>query len=208
MNLEKYFKEIRKAAKDKVLIGLSGQVGAGKTSILNILKEKGVYTISCDEITNKVLTNKKCYSKILIEFDNVVDSDGRLNKKKLAKIVFGSKPKREYLESLLHPFILKDIIPLIKQSPKRIVVIEAPLLFESGFYKYMDLNICVYSSLKNQIIRLRNRGWTKNEILSRIKSQFSTDIKCKMSDIIIDNDKSISCLEEQISLLYNSLSKI
>jgi len=208
MNLEKYFKTIRKVAKDKLLIGLTGQVGTGKSTILNILKEKGFYTISSDEIVNKVLTNKKCYSKILIEFKEAFDSSGKLDKKKLAKIVFEDKRKREYLENIVHPFVLKEIIPIINKSQKRIVVIEVPLLFESGFYKYMDINICVYSSLKNQIIRLRKRGWTKKEILNRIKSQFSTDIKCKMSDIIIDNNKSMSYLEEQISLLYNSLSKI
>lgn len=206
MNLSFYFKEIKKVSKNKLLIGLTGQVGTGKSTILSIFKEKGAYTISSDEIANKLLTNKKCYSKILLEFGDNIAKDGKIDKKKLAQIIFSDSSKRKFLERLLHPLILKEIIRLVKQSNKKIVVIEVPLLFESGFGKYVDLIVCSYINEEKQFERLKKRGWRKKDIILRVGSQFPSLKKAEMSDIVIDNNKDISFLEEQISNLYNSLT--
>ncbi|PIS47251.1 MAG: dephospho-CoA kinase [Elusimicrobia bacterium CG08_land_8_20_14_0_20_51_18] len=208
MNLGKYAKDFEKAGRGKLLVGLTGQVGCGKSSALAFFREEGAFTVSTDALANKLLTNVKCYSKILEEFKNAVKKDGSLDRYKVSETVFRNKTKRERLESLLHPLIIKETIPLIKKSQEKIIVIEVPLLFESGFHKCLDLSVCVYLDRKRQLERLSRRGWSAKNAELRIKAQFSGEKKAELSDLIMDNGGGRNSLKKQVKGLYGAFERI
>lgn len=208
MDLGRYRKDFEKAGRGRLLVGLTGQVGAGKSTVLSFFRELGAFTVSTDALANKVLTNGKCYSKILKEFKNAVNEDGSLDRYRISQAVFGSAAKRKRLENLLHPLIIKETIPLIRKSQEKIIVIEVPLLFESGFHKCLDISVCVYSGRKKSLERIAGRGWTAGNAALRMKAQLSGEKKAKFSDLLIDNDGSRRDLKKRVESIYGALEKI
>jgi len=204
---EKSLKTFRNKLKDYFLIGLTGVCGSGKSSALDFFSKHGFSVCSADKITHYLLTKEKCYSRILIEFGSGVSYKGVLDKTKLAKLVFRDNAKRRWLENFIHPLILKEIINQVKKSGKKISIIEAPLLFESGLDSVMNVNICVYSKMDLIYERLKKRGWEIKEIEKRLKSQYSQDKKIFLSDISIENNGSLKDLEIKIRDLSQVLSR-
>jgi dephospho-CoA kinase len=122
-------------------------------------------------------------------------------------LVFRDNAKRRWLENFIHPLILKEIINQVKKSGKKISIIEAPLLFESGLDSVMNVNICVYSKMDLIYERLKKRGWDIKEIEKRLKSQYLQDKKIFLSDISIENNGSLKDLEIKIRDLSQVLSR-
>lgn len=201
--IEKRFREIRKK---KLIIGLTGQIGCGKSTALAYLAAKGIYTISTDNLAGKLLTLEKCYSKIINRFGKrVLNKDGTLSKYFLSEVIFTDKTKRKWLEGLLHPLIIENTIFLIENCREKIAVIDAPLLFETGFDKYCDITVSIVADKKIQKERLLQRGWTERHAASRIKTQFSSLRKAELSDIIIVNDSSLKHFRSKLNDLQKTL---
>ncbi len=201
--IENRFKKIRKK---KLIVGLTGQIGCGKSTALSYLGAKGVFTVSTDNLTGKLLTLKKCYSKIVGRFGKrLLDKDGTLNKRLLSEIIFTDKTKRKWLEGLLHPLIIENTIFLIENCREKTAVIDAPLLFETGFDKYCDITVAVVADKKTQKERLLERGWSKRHMADRLKTQFSGARKAELSDIIIFNDTSLRHFHKKLDDLQKTL---
>jgi len=208
MGLEKYKKYFKMFSRTKLVVGLTGSIGSGKTTVADLFKSCGVYVISSDEIVKEILTKKEICDKIMNRYHSVRDKDLQLNKAKLARVLFRNKRIKKFVENLIHPLVIKEIIKEIRKSEGSVVVVEVPLLFEKNLESFFDLVICVTAKNSIRRKRLLNRGMKMADILIREKNQFSDDLKIRYSDIIIDNSSSYQLLKNKVLNLYNLLRKL
>lgn len=177
-----------------MVIGITGNLGSGKTTVARMFARKGAFVIDADNVCRYLMRpSKKPYKKLIRHFgDSILKRDDTINRKKLADIVFNNKSKLRLLNRIIHPEAIKEIGRLITTNKKkRIIVIDAALLVESNFYKKMDRIIVVKADRKKTIGRLvRARGLTKADILKRIRTQAPFKKKLALADYIIDNSGS------------------
>lgn len=197
------------------IVGLTGGIASGKSTVSNILMKKGYDLIDADLIAREVVeVGAPAYDKIVEEFSNeILFDDKNINRKKLGEIIFNDEKLRKKLNSITHHFILESIKNKLieKCKEENIVFLDIPLLFEEyDLWKEYDIQfdeiILVYLNETNQIKRLQKRdNISKDEALSRIKSQLSMDEKLKKSSKTIDNSGNIQQLNKQIDRLLLEL---
>ncbi len=188
---------------NKTVIGLTGGFCSGKSTALKLFKSCGAMTISADDISAKILSADRIVkAKVNKKFGK------NITKKQLADKIFANKKDKAWLEKLLHPAIIKQAEKQIKKSKKKIIIFEAPLLFEAKIQKMFDLTICVFADDKIRIKRALKRDFTKAEFSRRNKNQILLSKKAMMSDIIIDNNGSTKILKQKIKNLNKSLRRI
>ena len=194
----------------KKVIGVTGGIATGKTTVSNIIRELGYLVIDSDKISHQILQDKRSkdgYKKIVSEFGtDILESDGSISRKKLGDKVFNDNVSRKKLEDILHPLIKKRIIELIDKSNDELIFVEVPLLFETDFYKLVDKTLLVYVDLDNQIWRLMKR----NNIdfptaLKRIYMQMPIQEKLDLADYVIDNCHGEGDLKWQVTQLLNMI---
>ena len=192
-----------------MLIGLTGTFGSGKSSVLRLFRKEGAVTISADQIVHSLLRRKTVKEAVKTIFGPAILKQGQVNRPALAKIVFTDKEKRRKLEKLLHPMVKEKILNNARKfsRQKNPVVVEVPLLFESGFLEPFDYIVCV--SAKPEVIRIRmqKKGITATEVESRSSSQWKISKKEKRSDAIIENSESRAKTEQQVRALMYRLKK-
>ena len=175
-----------------IILGLTGSIGCGKSSLSNILKEHNLDIIDADIISRNIYKDKKILSKVFDEFgDSIKNNDGSLNRKELGNIVFNDDLKLIALNNITHPAIKEKIlesIKIIENQNKSIVVIDAALLVEGNYLNILDKLLVVCCDEEIQIQRIIKRdSCSKNDAISRIKSQLSQNEKMSYADYIIDN---------------------
>lgn len=172
-----------------MIIGITGSFGSGKTTISKMFKRLGAYIIDADKVCRfLMLPSKKVYKKIVRHFGKSILKKGRsINRKALAGIVFKNKAKLNLLNKIVHPEAIREIKRIMRTNKKRkVIVIDAALLLESGFYKDMDKLVVVKAKRDKQVRRLR--GMKKSQILQRLKMQSPLKKKLALADFIIDNN--------------------
>ena len=177
------------------VIGLTGGIACGKSLASSYLKEKGFSVIDCDEINKKLqLLNPEVQSVLKANFPLAFD-DEKINRKKLAEIVYQSETKLHLINQLMLPFIIKEIqseLNFLKQLNTKVVFIDAPLLFENGLDRLCDKTVCIYVDEKIIKQRFLERPEKTLEIFEKvISAQMPLDIKKKKADelILSDNKK-------------------
>jgi dephospho-CoA kinase len=187
---------------------ITGGICSGKSTASKIFEKYGFYIIDADKIAHKMLDEN--ISAIKEIFGDEYVKSGKVDRKKIAKVVFSDKRKKEELEALLHPLIKEEIGKEIKRAEKegKRYLLDIPLFFETGNYK-ADKVILIYVDRKTQLLRLQKRdGLSCDEAQKRIKSQIDIEKKREMSDIVIDNTKSIRDLEDEIKKAIDADFKI
>lgn len=178
-------------------IGLTGGIGSGKSTITNRLKELNFKIIDADKISREVLIKyPQILKNIKNEFgDEVFLEDGTLNRKQLGNIIFANKEKKEILEKIIMPFIIKDIFDEFEnyyELGEEFAILDAPTLIENDLHKIMDYNILISVDKDIQIKRIMNRDkLTEEQAINRINSQLSEEYKMKVTDVVIENNNSI-----------------
>ena len=199
------------------IIGLCGGSGSGKGTVADLLSLYGIMSIDTDAVYHEITSHSSpCLDEIRKSFgDIVISEDGSLNRKELAKIVFSgedSMVKRSLLNRISHKHVwdkTKEIISYLKKSGAEFVMIDAPLLFESGFNKECDFVIAVTADMDIRIERIIKRdGIDKNAATLRIKSQLPDNYLVENSDFHIENSGSYKELEKQINKLVIQLKLI
>ena len=192
-----------------IILGLTGSIGCGKSSLSNILKENNIDIIDADIISRKIFEDKKLLNLVFEHFgDCIKNEDGSLNRKALGNIVFNDDNKLIELNALTHPRIKEKIIKeieMLKLNNKEVIVIDAPLLIEGGYLEMVDKLLVITCNNEIQVSRIQKRdNCTRQEALSRINSQMSQEEKVKYADYILDNSGSIEDLKENTRefLLY------
>ncbi len=194
---------------NKLIIGLTGGIASGKTTVVRILDDLGAYIIDADGIAHQILQKKQeGWQKVVGEFGKeILSEDGKIDRKSLGEIVFNDKNKLKKLEKITHPLIIKKIKDEINNNQDQdVIVIEAPLLYEAGIDNLMDQIWVVYVDRNTQIKRLKERNqYNKEDAQKRINSQLSLEKKKEMADEVIDNTGSREELKKQVKKLWKSL---
>ena len=193
-------------------VGLTGSIGTGKSTVLKLFNQLGAYTVDVDKIVHQLYKREDIQEKVKKEFGDVFNEDGSLNRKEVAKIIFNNPEKRKVLEDIIHPEVRKEVKRFIQNIEKKdknaIVIVEVPLLIETGQYKEYDKVIVVYSPKNLQLKRLLNKGYSREEALKRINSQMNIEEKLKFADFIIKNISSLEDLKKQVKEVFNQLKRI
>ena len=171
------------------IIGLTGGIGSGKTTVANYFKELGIPVYIADVEGKKITESPKILKAIKAAFGSVVFDEGRLNRQKISQIVFNDSEKLKQLNSIIHPEVEKHFMNWVNNhSNFSLVVKETALLFESGSYKKCDFVITVIAPLEDRINRVIKRdAVTREDVLKRIDNQWSDEDRIRNSHYIIDN---------------------
>ncbi len=194
-----------------MVIGLTGGIGTGKSTVARRLIEKGYPVIDTDIISKEVIEREEIIIKINEEIGDVLDYNGKINRKKLGQIVFKDKKKLNVLNSIMHPIILNEMRKQINEKSKlhNIIIVDVPLLFEINIEKEFDLILLVYSTKEIQLKRIMERdNRTKEEALNIINSQMDLELKKKKSDYILKNNNTLKDLYEEIDNVLEKLEKL
>lgn len=186
------------------LIGLTGGIASGKSTCARMLGQQGIPVVDADEISRNILSpGTKAYRKTCRLFPAAVDKQtGLLNRILLGDIVFTDEQARRRLEAIIHPLVRLEIVKkaaLLWCLGADRVVLDIPLLFETGLHKIMSYTICVHASEQHQRERLMARlGLTEAQAISRIAAQMSSEQKCRLADVVIYNDGSLEETKAQL----------
>ena len=175
--------------------------------VAGYFKNLGSKVIDADKITHGLLLNKENKEEIVAAFGKGVLKNKRIDRKKLAKIVFNNKGSLRKLCNIVHPPILKRIRKIIRDSRKKVTVIDGPLLIESGLHREMDKIIVVSINKKDQMSRCTKLGYSKNQALKRTKTQISLRQKLRYADFIIDNNGSKLETKQQVLEIWRKINK-
>lgn len=189
--------------KEAIIVGLTGQTGAGKTTVANELKGADCLIIDADEIArNVVKPGSKCLKKLCDAFGNdICNFDGTLHRSLLAKRAFSNRYQTDKLNSITHPFIVEKIKSIIENNKLnyRVIIIDAPLLIESGLNKICKIVISVVAPEETRIKRIVKRDKiTLKESKKRMASQNDEDFYKNNSSYILDGRKRKESMRKEV----------
>ena len=192
-----------------MIIGITGSIACGKSTVSNYLKSKGYIVIDADKIGHEALDDDYVKEKLILAFGNEILEDNKINRQKLRELVFGSSSNLNVLNSIIHPEIRKKILQKIdKNNDKEFIFIDVALLFEAKFDDLVDKIIVVYVDKNTQLTRLMKRNSiSKKEALSRIVSQMSPIEKAKLGDYTVNNNLDVINTYEQVDKVLSELKK-
>ena len=171
------------------IIGLTGGIGSGKTTVANYIKSLGFPVYIADEKAKKIMETKNVIELVQNAFGKEVIADGKINRQQLAQLVFNNPDKLQKLNDIVHPIVKQNFNNWVKKHKNQPFVFkEAAILFESGSYKYCDSIITVTAPLETRLQRVIDRDKTnKEQVLDRMKNQWSEEKKIEKSDYVIHN---------------------
>jgi dephospho-CoA kinase len=185
------------------LLGLTGGVGMGKSAAADLLRSMGVPVVDSDALARQLVQpGQPALIQIRAAFgDDVVGPDGGLRREELARRVFADPQQRRLLEGILHPRIRalwQAQVAQWRNEGRAVGVVVIPLLFEANLADVFDATICVACSAGTRSERLRDRGWTPEEIQQRIQSQWPIEQKMARADYVVWNEAGLEVLEAQL----------
>ncbi len=195
------------------LIGLTGQSGAGKSSVARVLAQSGFAVIDADKIVRNLYQPcSPCLTAVASAFgSDIIKPDGTPNRPLLAQRVFSSKENTALLGQLVHPFVMYELLKQIRaeqQNGTNTVIYDAPQLFESNSDLICDTIISVVASENIRLKRICERdNLTEQKALERMNAQLSEEFFRENSDYIIENNSDINSLKEQTQIIINKLRR-
>lgn len=195
-----------------MIIGLTGSYKSGKTTVAKMFRKKKAIVIDADKLAHAVIAPQtKAWEKITGRFGKtILEKKGRINRKKLGEIVFKNKKELSWLSGVIHPMVISEIKALIKKYkklyPKRVIIIDVPLLIEAGLNSLVDKLIVVNCRLAKQVERAKLKTALKpDEILRRVNSQLPLAKKVKLADFVINNNGTLSETKKQVDEIYQEV---
>jgi dephospho-CoA kinase len=195
-----------------ILVGLTGGVATGKSTVAKMFKQCGAIVIDADELAHEVVKpGKPAWREIVASFGKtVLNQDRSLNRQALGSIVFRNPKKLRQLERIIHPRVAREQARLTKRAartdPKAVVIYDVPLLFEAGIDTRVDTTIVVTADRDTQITRLKKRNdLSRAEAIRRIRSQMPLAKKILRADHVLNGTLSRPSLRRQVSLLLKYL---
>lgn len=198
-----------------ILVGLTGGVATGKSTVAKMFKACGAVVIDADELAREVVQpSKPAWRDIVHRFGkSVLNSDRTINRQRLGQTVFRDRTKLQQLERIIHPRVAAEQKRLTRQAsgkdPNAVVIYDVPLLFEAGIDKRVDKIIVVTADQETQITRLRKRNTlSRTEALRRIRSQMQLAMKRLRADYVLDGTKHRQSLSRDVSRLFEDFRSL
>ena len=194
-----------------IILGITGSLSTGKTVVALMFKDLGAKVLDADKIAHSQMKKGgACYEPIIRQFGKEVLNNDKIDRKKLAEIVFNDETELKKLVRIIHPVVKEAIGREIKKyskSKKRyVIVIDVPLLFESELHRYVDWIIVVKAKRKQQIERAVEKfNMTKTQALNRIKAQMPLRDKIRLADMIIDNSEGLTKTKRQVKEIWKKI---
>lgn len=200
-----------KRYKMTIVIGLTGGIASGKSTVSQMFSELGAAVIDADKITHEVYQpHTEAWREVVAAFGKgILHPNEEIDRGKLGKIVFGNPEALEQLNRIVHPIIASTIsqrIEDLRRQGSEVVVLEAAILIEAKWTDGMD-QIWVTTAPENTVIRRlgSQKGFTEEEAKARINAQMPIAEKAKLADVVIDTDCDLSSVREQVNSLWQNL---
>jgi len=179
---------------------ITGNIASGKTTVEKFFKENGYEVLDTDMVAHKLLDND-AYKAVLNVFGNEILTGNKIDRLKLAEIVFKDNEKRKILENIIHPLVKKEILSYFEEKKdEKVAFVSVPLLFEANMEDLFDKIILVVADDETRLERLIvDRGLMRNDALRRIKSQISQFAKFEDSDYVFHNNAELDNLKNQVN---------
>lgn len=195
-----------------IIVGLTGQSGAGKTTVCDTFEKSGFAIINADIVAREVMSKgSECLDETVSVFGDILLEDGTLDRKKLAGIVFSDSDKLSIYENIIFPYIIsstKEKIDMYKKEMYNYILLDAPTLFESKADGLCDIIVSVIADRDIRLNRILKRdSITLHEAESRLNSQKNDDFYTGKSDYVIKNNGSLSELENNTMDVVNSIKE-
>jgi dephospho-CoA kinase len=195
-----------------ILVGLTGGVATGKSTVAKMFKQGGAAVINADLLARQVVEpGKPAWRAIVKLFGKIVlNQDRSLDRRALGSIAFHNPKKRRQLERIIHPRVAREQQRLVrriaKRKPHAVVIYEVPLLFEAGVDKRVDKILVVTADRETQLVRLKKRnGLSRAEALRRIRSQMPLAKKIQRADHVLNGTLPRPSLRKRVGQLFRSL---
>ena len=193
----------------KNFIGLTGGIGAGKSTVSARFAALGAVVLDADAVSRQALEpGGCCYEAVLSLFGREIAlADGRIDRRRVAGIVFSDAAMLRRLNAIVHPAVRQELLHRASTVPAdRLALFDVPLLFESGWHRMMHKTIVVAAEDAVRIGRICARdGCTAEEAMARIRNQMPQQQKCRMADYVLTNDGSVATLYQNVDMLYETL---
>jgi len=191
-------------------VGLTGGIGAGKSTVADLFSQKGAVVIRSDELARQVIEPQTPgFQQVVDRFGkDFINSDGYIDRAKLAQVVFQDDAALKDLENIIHPLVRSKTDQIIDQhTSETIIVNEIPLLLEKKMESLFDFLVIVISSEKNRLERLVQRGLTAEQATARMVKQVSDDERKAAADFLIVNDGNLDQLEADVEKIWQTLQE-
>lgn len=194
-----------------MVIGLTGGIGAGKSTVAGIFKKLGAYIIDADEIARNIMNKgEDAYNEVVSHFGNgILSAGGSVDRKALASIVFGNEAQLKALNEITHKHVFAKMRAELKNCSSDLIVLDVPLLFTCDFPISYDKSVAVIAEEEVRIKRVMARSrLTRKQVLERIGSQLSNSELRRRADYVIENNSDgFEELEEKVRVLYGEIMK-
>ena len=191
-------------------VGLTGGIGAGKSTVADLFSQKGAVVIRSDELARQVIEPQTPgFQQVIDRFGkDFVNSEGYIDRAKLAQIVFQDDAALKDLENIIHPLVRSKTNQIIDQhTSETIIVNEIPLLLEKKMESLFDFLVIVISSEKNRLERLAQRGLAAEQATARMAKQVSDEERKAAADFLIVNDGNFDQLEADVEKIWQTLQE-
>ncbi|MCX5698845.1 MAG: dephospho-CoA kinase [Candidatus Omnitrophica bacterium] len=199
-----------KLRKNKFVLGVTGNIACGKSTVASMFKVKDCLLIDADCLGRDLMSIGTCvYRKIIKSFGlGILKPNNSIDRAKLSNIVFANQAGLTKLNSIVHPELIRQIKRRIWNSNKRIIILDAALIIEAGLTKIVDKLVVVTAKRQQQILRgQKSLGLAKKQVILRMKSQISQKAKSRFADFIIDNSRQVTKTQKQVSKIRRQLWK-
>jgi dephospho-CoA kinase len=195
-----------------LLVGLTGGIGSGKSTVAELLAERGAVVIDADDLARRaVAPGTEGFDRVVETFGrDILGRDGDIDRSRLAETVFGDPTRLRALESIVHPEVARLYAEALGpfRETDRVVVYSVPLLAERGLAEGFDVVVLIVADIDRRIERLmRDRGMTSEQVRARTATQLSDEERARVADVLLDNDGELGRLTPQVDRLWLDLAK-